>query len=315
MTPFPKMTKRRTIKRPQTRTKFHLIYMLLALAIGLSLHSCADIPAGRELATKFGLDGVFKELGTAARELASTAKTASKAVTSPKTYTGNDTDSFSACRQFFAGGKPPVVAPRPTNRDLCYDAFAILHSGESKTAVFVAEKLNKASIADADEKRTNKFFPDARLRSAERATLDDYKGSGFDRGHMAPAGDMPTAQAMAQSFSLANMIPQSPEHNRGVWAKTVEAATRKYASRASGDVYVITGPVYEPSIAQSPSIGTGKVRVPKYLFKLVYDQDANRAWAHWHLNDDATRGSKPISYAELVKRTGIEFLPGVNAHE
>ena len=309
------MTKRRTTNRSEPRTKLHLIYVLLALAIGLSLHSCANIPAGRELATKFGLDGVIKEIGTAAREIASTAKTASKAVTSPNTDAGDDTDSFSACRQFFAKGKPPVVAPRPTNRDLCYDAFAILHSGESKTAVFVAEKLNRASIADADEKRTNKFFSDARLRSAERATLEDYKGSGFDRGHLAPAGDMPTAQAMAQSFSLANMVPQSPEHNRGVWAKSVEAATRKYASRASGDVYVITGPVYEPSIEQSQSIGPGKVRVPKYLFKLVYDQDANRAWAHWHLNDDSTRGSKPISYAELVRRTGIDFLPGVNANE
>ena len=107
------------------------------------------------------------------------------------------------------------------------------------------------------------------------------------------------------------MVPQAAKHNGGAWAHSVEAATRKYAARASGDVYVITGPVYEPSIAQSPSIGPGKVRVPKYLFKLVYDQDTNRAWAHWHLNDDATRGSKPISYFELVKRTRIEFLPGV----
>ena len=71
---------------------------------------------------------------------------------------------FSACPQFFANAKPPAVAPKPTNRALCYDAFAILHSGESKTPVFVAEKLNKASVADADEKRTNRFFADARLR-------------------------------------------------------------------------------------------------------------------------------------------------------
>jgi endonuclease G len=218
---------------------------------------------------------------------------------------------FSACPQFFAKGQPPKVAPNPVNRALCYDAFAILHSGQSKTPVFVAQKLNRASVADADEKRKDKFFSDARLPEAERATLEDYKHSGWSRGHMAPAGDMPTVQAMAQSFSLANMVPQAVKHNGGAWAKTVEEATRKYAGRAKGNVYVITGPFYEPSIEKSPGIGPGQVRVPKYLFKLVYDEATNRAWAHWHLNDDSTHGSRPISYAELVKRTGITFLPGV----
>lgn len=222
-------------------------------------------------------------------------------------------EGFSTCPQFFANGTPPVVEKHPLQRALCYDAFAILHSGESKTPVFVAQRLNRASIADTGEKRTDRFFPDARLRSAERASLDDYQGSGFDRGHMAPAGDMPTAQAMAQSFSLANMVPQAPEHNRGVWAKTVEAATRKYASRATGDVYVITGPVYVPSIAESPSIGSGQVRVPRYLFKLVYDEQTNRAWAYWQENSDLTKASRPISYDELVKRTRVKFLPGVTA--
>ena len=220
-------------------------------------------------------------------------------------------EDFAACPKFFANGTPPVVEKRPLQRALCYDAFAILHSGESKTPVFVAERLNRASIADTGEKRTNRFFPDARLRSAERATLGDYSGSGYDRGHMAPAGDMPTAQAMAQSFSLANMVPQVPSNNRGVWAKSVESATRKYASRATGDVYIITGPVYAPSIALSPSIGPGQVRVPKYLFKLVYDEQENKAWAYWQENTNSSKASAPISYSELVKRTGISFLPSI----
>jgi endonuclease G len=221
-------------------------------------------------------------------------------------------ESFTACPQFFAKGTPPAVENHPMQRALCYDAFAILHSGESKTPVFVAQRLNRASIADTGEKRTNRFFPDARLRSAERGSLDDYKGSGFDRGHMAPAGDMPSAQAMAQSFSLANMVPQAPEHNRGVWAKTVESTTRKYASRANGDIYIITGPVYYPSLSESPSIGTGQVRVPKFLFKLVYDEQKNKAWAYWNENSNSTLASAPISYEELVKRTGISFLPSIN---
>lgn len=224
-------------------------------------------------------------------------------------------EGFAACPKFFANGTPPVVEKRPLQRALCYDAFAILHSGESKTAVFVAQRLNRASIADAGEKRTNRFFQDARLRSAERATLADYAGSGYDRGHMAPAGDMPTAQAMAQSFSLANLVPQAPKHNRGVWAKSVEAATRKYASRAAGDVYVITGTVYVPSIALSPSIGSGQVRVPKYLFKLVYDEQRGKAWAYWQENTNSTKANAPISYADLVRRTGISFLPGAKVFQ
>ena len=111
------------------------------------------------------------------------------------------------------------------------------------------------------------------------------------------------------------MVPQAPEHNQGAWRVSVEDATKKYAGRARGDVYVITGPVFEPSIALSPSIGPGQVHVPKYLFKLVYDERQGRAWAHWHLNSDATRASKPISYTELVQRTGIEFLPGAHVND
>lgn len=229
--------------------------------------------------------------------------------------TGQAAENFAACSQFFANGKPPVLTQGSTDRALCYDSFAILHSGQSKTPVYVAEKLNRAVMAETPQKRSDHYFEEARLRSAERAMPDDYKGSGYDRGHMAPAGDMRTPESMGQSFSLANMVPQAPEHNRGAWAKTVENPTRKYASRAMGDVYVITGPVFVPNIAQSPSIGPGQVHVPKYLFKLVYDQSKNRAWAYWHLNDDATHGSKPISYGELVKRTGIEFLPGVRPGE
>jgi endonuclease G len=228
---------------------------------------------------------------------------------------GHAAGVFQDCPQFFANGRAPQVEPHAGNRALCFDAFAVLHSGESKTPVYVAEKLNREALARAHERRTNVFYPDARLRAAERASLEDYAGSGFDRGHMAPAGDMPTPQAMEQSFSLANMVPQAPEHNRGVWARTVEQATRNYVARSEGDVYVITGPVFLPDIARSPSIGPGRVHVPAVLFKLVYDAASNRAWAYWQENADATRGARPISYAELVLRTGVDFLPGIRPQD
>lgn len=215
--------------------------------------------------------------------------------------------SFAQCPQFFANGKPPIIAPRPLLRELCYEAFAVLHSGTSKTPVFVAQRLNRQSIEDADEKRAKRFFADARLPSGERAELEDYKGSGYSRGHMAPAGDMSTPTAMVQSFSLANVVPQNAQHNSGAWSK-IEQDTRHYVRRAKGDVFVITGPVFAED---SPQIGANRVRVPAYLYKLVYDASTQRAWAHWQQNREGETVGRPISYSELVKRTGVEFLSGI----
>ena len=150
--------------------------------------------------------------------------------------------------------------------------------------MFVAERLNRQGILDADEKRGDKFFGDARLPRAERAELTNYKGSGYARGHMAPAGDMPTPAAMAQSFSLANMVPQSLKQNSAPWAK-IEKDIWHYTSRANGDVFVITGPVFDQS---STTIGANQVRVPSHLYNLVYEEQTGRAWAHWQANAGST---------------------------
>ena len=116
---------------------------------------------------------------------------------------------------------------------------------------------------------------------------------------------MPAPTAMAQSFSLANIVPQDIQHNGGAWNK-IEQDTRRYARRAKGDVFVITGPVFTDS---GPRIGGNGVKVPTYLYKLVYDATDKRAWAHWQENREGETVGRPISYQELVKRTGVEFLP------
>jgi endonuclease G len=161
-------------------------------------------------------------------------------------------------------------------------------------------------IASQDIPRTNQFFEEARLPEVERAKLDDYRDSDYDRGHMAAAGNMGTEESKAQSFSLANIVPQNAENNRNAWRK-IEADTRKYAMRAEGDVFVITGPVFDGT---PPTIGDSEVWVPQHLFKLVYDPTTGRVWAHWQDNTAEARVGKPISYEDLVQRTGVEFLPG-----
>lgn len=172
----------------------------------------------------------------------------------------------------------------------------------------MAARLSRSQLEnDKAGKCTDKFFADARAPHGERAELDDYKNSGYSRGHMAPAGNMPTIQAMTQSFSLANIVPQAPGNNQKPW-NGIEQATRKYVMRAKGDVYIFSGPVFE---SMPKTIGDNRVWVPKYLYKLVYDPNTGQAWAHWIENADAARTGKPISYEELVRRTKMKFLPNV----
>ena len=113
-----------------------------------------------------------------------------------------DPHDFEQCRQLFADQSPPVLLqPKARQtRALCFSAFAVLHSGQSRTPLYVAERLNRKTLQAAHEKRHDEFYADSRLPRAERAELDDYSGSGYDRGHMAPAADMSTPEAMAQSF-------------------------------------------------------------------------------------------------------------------
>lgn len=68
--------------------------------------------------------------------------------------------------------------------ELCSNHFGVYYSKKTKTPLVVVEKLNAYSIADAKgEERTDNFYPDPRLKREDSASLADYKGSGFDRGH------------------------------------------------------------------------------------------------------------------------------------
>lgn len=213
--------------------------------------------------------------------------------------------NFAECRDFFPASRPPVVPLAPRLRELCFSSFAILHSGNTKTPVFVAQRLNRAMLVQARElERKDRFYAEARLPSAERAELADYRGSGYSRGHMAPAADMHTPEAMAQSFSLANMVPQNQIQNAGAWSR-IEQDTRNYIMRAQGPVYVFTGPVYE---GKPSRIGEGGVAVPDHLYKVVHDVNTGRTWVHWQPNHEGARAGKPIAYEQFVQRTGLYLL-------
>ena len=207
---------------------------------------------------------------------------------------------FNDCKDLFPGQQIPT-SPQ-LGRDLCFDGFAIYYSPQDKKPIYTVEKLSQERLSGQRPRRSNQFYEEARLPFAERAQLSDYKGSGYDRGHNAPAGDMNTDRSMAQSFSLANMMPQARQNNQGIWAKNVEEATRLYAKRIPGDIYVYTG-----SVGNAGSIGRGRVTIPTHLYKLVYDPAKNSAWAYWIENTNEANMAPPISYQELLQKTGIDF--------
>ncbi|MCZ2496823.1 DNA/RNA non-specific endonuclease [Xylophilus sp. Kf1] len=218
---------------------------------------------------------------------------------------GGAAADFSACPQHFPGYVPPVAWPG-RQRALCFDSFAVLYSGDSKTPVYTVERLTSRTVIAAKKiQRVDRFYPEARLPSADRAQLADYAGSGYDRGHMAPAGDMPTDAAKAQSFSLANMVPQASQLNQRDWSQ-IEQATRKYAERAGGDVFVFTGPAF----AQRPStIGANRVWVPSHTWKVVVSRADDRVWAYWMENTNGRHSLQPISYADFSRKSGLVLLP------
>ncbi len=151
-----------------------------------------------------------------------------------------------ACPQFYPGGQPPALVNQKLESRttlLCNNAYAVLASGVTHGALWSAEHPTAASLEAArGTERVNDFHPEERLPFADQAQVEDYRRSGYDRGHMTPSGDMPDAAAQDQSFSLANMVPQTPQLNRGIW-EGVESAVRHLAER-EGELFLVTGPAF-----------------------------------------------------------------------
>lgn len=218
---------------------------------------------------------------------------------------------FDSCTGIFPQKRPLSIATIPGQwkaQALCSNSFAVLYSGLSKTPLVVVERLSKTQLGDASGNvRSNQFYADPRLSPQLRAELDDFKGSNLDRGHMSPAANQPDHNSMAQSFALSNMVPQDPTNNRKIWAK-IESDVRKFSRRASGNLFVFSGPIFDSGHLQ---IGLNNVWVPTRLFKLVYDEDNQKAWAYILPNASNVHVSRPVDYASFRHLTGWKFLDNV----
>ncbi len=214
------------------------------------------------------------------------------------------------CPQFFPGGQLPLlINPKLGQRTtlLCNDAYAALASGITHGPIWSAEHPTAVSLGQARQtRRQGEFHADDRLPPPDQAQLDDYRRSGFDRGHMTPSGDMPDEQAQGQTFSLANMVPQTAQLNRGIWAR-VESTVRRLAER-DGELYLVTGPAFHG--ADLRGIGPNDVLVPSSTWKAVYDPMRQGTGVYVCRNNEAPT-CEVVSVRVLVHAVGLDPFPAL----
>ena len=206
---------------------------------------------------------------------------------------------------------------------LTHLAYTVSFNTHHNNPNWVAWELT-AREAEGTGRRSNDFRPDPLLDERQQVTTEDYKGSGYDRGHMCPAADNKwDARAMTECFYMSNMCPQLHELNAGGW-EPLEAACRRWATQ-EGSLLIVCGPVYDQEVKarqgqrstrRMKSIGKEhRIDVPTGFFKCVMSlrKGHEKAIGFYYANTDArqTMESACMSVDEVESLTGYDFFVNV----
>ncbi|GJM32685.1 MAG: endonuclease [Saprospiraceae bacterium] len=154
-----------------------------------------------------------------------------------------------------------------TGQIVKHEYYTLSYSEEHEQAEWTAHILTKENLDKEWQKREDNFRPDDKVKTGS-STPNDYRGSGYDRGHLVPSADMAFDQeAMKETFLMSNISPQSSNFNKGVW-RELEELTRNWAKKF-GQLYVITGPVL--AMETKGTIGDNEVSIPAAYFKVLLD--------------------------------------------
>ena len=189
---------------------------------------------------------------------------------------------------------------------ICREGYLVGYDANNKIPEFVLYLL-KPENALGCVARSNAFAADQSIKNG--AVPDDYAGTGYDKGHMSPDGDLSWDQQVEyESFLMTNMSPQAGSLNRGIW-KLLETNVRGWAVQLNKPFTIYVGGIYND---KDMKIGDG-VRVPHAFFKIAIN-DATREVAGWvfphtqpypNLGNDLTKFRSSI--VEIQKLTNIKF--------
>jgi endonuclease G len=219
----------------------------------------------------------------------------------------------------YENGKWELKHPDYTNLELPsssdsqvirHQAYSLLYSEEHEQAIWVAYKLKEDQLIKKADRKDN-FRPDPSIPTGS-ADLSDYKGSGYDRGHLAPAGDMVRSEeVMSESFYFSNMSPQVGSFNRGPW-RLLEEKVRDWTKQFDS-LYITTGPVFDTIIQK---IGANEVSVPGHYYKVLLAKTAEGFVGIGFVMENSASSGKfeqhAVSIDSVESLTGIDFYPALS---
>lgn len=206
-----------------------------------------------------------------------------------------------------------VAVSRGINDTLVrYDAFDVHFNSERGIANCALYELVNNELYGTVE-RGNEFMADPGVKGC--SLPEDYAGSGFDRGHLVPAGDLKwNGTAMRQSFMLTNVGPMHKALNEGGWAK-LEEKVREWTARDSA-LLVFTGPVVSDS---DTTLLNGDVKVPSAYYKVIMAPCVRPMRVIAFIYPNGHSGGRLQQYAvsvdEVERRTGLDFFPTLPPEE
>lgn len=195
--------------------------------------------------------------------------------------------------------------PKSEGEIIRHKYYTLSYNEDHEQANWVHYKLYP-NFLKGTTPRINSFRPDPFV-STKSSELRDYKGSGYDRGHLAPSADMKYSdESMRESFLMSNISPQNPDFNRGIWRK-LEQLVRDWGRE--GEIFITTGGIllYE----NLGSIGSNKVTIPSKFYKIVYSFDKNSMIGF--LVPNKKSNFKLESF--VVEVDSIEKITGINFYE
>jgi endonuclease G, mitochondrial len=199
--------------------------------------------------------------------------------------------------------------PQPCAQRIDHAAYSLCYDEAREQAAWVQYELTRdeASSEKASRKGWN-FEPDDAVKTGS-ATRADYRNSGYDKGHLAPAGDMKwSTAAMRECFLFSNCSPQEHGFNSGVW-NDLENAVRSFA-RKHGSVTVVTGPIFD---AKPMTIGPDHVAVPSAFYKVLLFEDSQAiAFILPHESTASSYRDFAVTVDAVEAATGLDFFPALD---